>query len=94
MNKEDNFKEKFKQALISTVKVISDDYKLEKEINTLEGKTENYKYEKPDDDEIDIADWFHYQSLPEVPSGSISISGRLIESYVNRLTKKDLPGFT
>ncbi len=26
--------------------------KLEKEINTLEGKTENYKYEKPDDDEI------------------------------------------
>ena len=26
-NKEDNFKEKFKQALISTVKVISDDYK-------------------------------------------------------------------
>ena len=26
MNKEDNFKEKFKQALISTVKVISDDY--------------------------------------------------------------------
>ena len=27
--KEDNFKEKFKQALISTAKVISDDYKLE-----------------------------------------------------------------
>ena len=26
-NKEDNFKEKFKQALISTAKVISDDYK-------------------------------------------------------------------
>ena len=31
--KEDNLKEKFKQALISTVKVISEDYKLEKEIN-------------------------------------------------------------
>ena len=31
MNKEDNLKEKFKQALISTVRVISDDYKLEKE---------------------------------------------------------------
>ena len=31
MNKEDNFKEKFKQALISTVKVISEDYKIEKE---------------------------------------------------------------
>ena len=27
MNKEDNFKEKFKQALISTVKVISEDYR-------------------------------------------------------------------
>ena len=27
MNKEDNFKEKFKQALISTAKVISDDYR-------------------------------------------------------------------
>ena len=34
MNKEDNLKEKFKQALISTVKVISDDYKLEKEVKT------------------------------------------------------------
>ena len=33
MNKEDNLKEKFKQALLSTVKVISEDYKLEKEIN-------------------------------------------------------------
>ena len=27
-NKEDNFKEQFKQALISTAKVISEDYKL------------------------------------------------------------------
>ena len=26
--KEDNFKEKFRQALISTAKVISDDYKI------------------------------------------------------------------
>ena len=33
MNKEDNLKEKFKQALVSTIKVISEDYKLEKEIN-------------------------------------------------------------
>ncbi len=30
MNKEDNFKEKFKQALISTAKVISEDYKIYK----------------------------------------------------------------
>ena len=33
MNKEDNFKEKFKQALISTVKVISEDYKPNKDSN-------------------------------------------------------------
>tara|TARA_B100000427_G_scaffold239_1_gene223 strand:- start:794 stop:2590 length:1797 start_codon:yes stop_codon:yes gene_type:complete len=33
MNKEDNLKEKFKQALISTVKVISEDYKIEQEKN-------------------------------------------------------------
>ena len=33
MNKEDNLKEKFKQALISTVKAISNDFKLEKELN-------------------------------------------------------------
>ena len=39
MNKEDNFKEKFKEALISTVKVISDDYKLQKgERNNLNSK--------------------------------------------------------
>ena len=28
MNQEDNFKEKFKQAIISTVKVISDDFQI------------------------------------------------------------------
>ena len=33
MNKEKNLKEKFKQALISTVKVISEDFKIEKEKN-------------------------------------------------------------
>ena len=31
MNKEDNFKEKFKEALVSTVKVISEDYKIKKD---------------------------------------------------------------
>ena len=31
-DKEDNFKEKFKQALISTAKVISDDYKFDKKM--------------------------------------------------------------
>ena len=46
MNRKDNFKEKFKQALISTAKVISDDYKpninkkkaSSKNFNTKEGK--------------------------------------------------------
>ncbi len=33
MNKEDSYKEKFRQALISTVKVISEDYKIKKEKN-------------------------------------------------------------
>ena len=48
---------------------------------------------RPDGDEIDVAEWFHYKSLPQVPPGRISISGRLIESYVNKLTKTKLPGF-
>ena len=43
MNKEDSFKEKFKQALISTVKVISEDYKIEKEkSNNLNSKDLNF----------------------------------------------------
>ena len=43
MNKEDNLKEKFKQALISTVKVISDDYKLEKEVHR-NSSSKNYNF--------------------------------------------------
>ena len=43
MNKEDNLKEKFKQALVSTVKVISEDFKLDKEINkNLSSKNYNF----------------------------------------------------
>ena len=38
MNKKDNFKEKFKQALISTVKVISDDYRPKKDGNNASSK--------------------------------------------------------
>ena len=40
MNKEDSFKEKFKQAIISTVKVISDDYL----INSKKKKNYRRKY--------------------------------------------------
>jgi len=39
----------------------------------------------PDGEEIDLADWFHYKDLPQVPTGNISISGQLIESYVEKL---------
>ncbi len=42
MNKEDNFKEKFKQALISTAKVISEDYRPNKENNNASSKNINF----------------------------------------------------
>ena len=43
MNKEDSSKEKFKQALISTVKVISEDYKIEKDkFNSTSSKNYNF----------------------------------------------------
>ncbi len=43
MNKEDISKEKFKQALISTVKVISEDYKIKKEqLDNLNFKNYNF----------------------------------------------------
>ena len=43
MNKEDNFKEKFKQALISTIKVISDEYRVETKLKeNLSSKNYNF----------------------------------------------------
>ncbi|MFL2886939.1 MAG: cobaltochelatase CobT-related protein [Candidatus Pelagibacter sp.] len=43
MNKEDSFKEKFKEALISTIKVISEDYKIhKKENNSSSSKDYNF----------------------------------------------------
>ena len=42
MNREDNYKEKFKQALISTVKVISDDYKVKSEDKNESSKNINF----------------------------------------------------
>ena len=53
-NKEDNFKEKFKQALISTAKVISDDYKLD--LNT---KNKNFSSKNLDFFELDNLDNKH-----------------------------------
>ena len=47
-NKEDNFKEKFKQALISTAKVISDDYKFD-----LNNKNKNLSSKNIDFFELD-----------------------------------------
>jgi NAD+ diphosphatase len=40
----------------------------------------------PDGLEIDKADWFNYKELPQVPTGNISISGQLIESYLAKLS--------
>ena len=40
---------------------------------------------KPDGVEIDKADWVNYKQLPQVPTGNISISGQLIESYIRKL---------
>ncbi len=42
MNKEDNLKEKFKQALISTAKVISDDYK--QDLNKKNNSSKNFDF--------------------------------------------------
>ena len=43
MNKEDNLKEKFKQALISTIKVISDEYRIKTELKkNLRSKNYNF----------------------------------------------------
>ena len=35
--------------------------------------------------EIDKAGWFNFKDLPQVPTGNISISGKLIESYIEKL---------
>ena len=42
--KEDNFKEKFKQALISTAKVISDDYLVDKKKNNKNLSSKNLDF--------------------------------------------------
>ena len=38
----------------------------------------------PDQVEIDKADWFDINNLPNVPPSNISISGKLIEAYKNK----------
>jgi NAD+ diphosphatase len=38
---------------------------------------------QPDGEEIDEADWFNHLDLPAVPTGNISISGRLIEHFLD-----------
>jgi len=47
MNKEDGYKEKFKQALISTIKVISEDYKIKKDEHK-NFSSKNYNFFKLD----------------------------------------------
>ena len=38
----------------------------------------------PDKVEIDQAGWFDINNLPNVPPSNISISGKLIEAYINK----------
>jgi NAD+ diphosphatase len=38
----------------------------------------------PDNTEIDKADWFEIDNLPNVPPSNISISGKLIEAYIEK----------
>ena len=38
----------------------------------------------PDKVEIDQANWFDVNNLPNVPPSNVSISGKLIEAYKNR----------
>ena len=42
----------------------------------------------PDGEEIDESNWFNYLELPAVPTGNISISGKLIEHFLD-LKKKN-----
>ncbi len=44
MKKDENLKEKFKQALISTVKAISDDYKLKSNLKEKNSSSKNYNF--------------------------------------------------
>ena len=62
MNKEDNLKEKFKQALISTIKVISEDFKINKKTCIMKGKDweENISKQKSPGHKMNQADCFQY----------------------------------
>ena len=40
----------------------------------------------PDGEEIDDAQWFTVESMPiNIPPANISISGKLIENFINKL---------
>ena len=69
MNKEDNFKEKFKQALISTVKVISEDYNIQN--NNKKLNEENLKIN--DLEKNIIAEYYQRCFGEDLPESSINI---------------------
>jgi len=84
MNKEDSSKEKFKQALISTVKVISDDYKIEKEkLNN--SNSNNYKFFELGD--LNIASKEDYVKL-RAETDSEALKRKFSN---NNIYKKNLP---
>jgi len=83
MNKKDNFKEKFKEALISTVKVISDDYKIEKrEHNNFNSK--NYNFIELDNLNIK-EDYVKYRAETDSEALKRKFSN-------NNIYKRNLPG--
>tara|TARA_Y100000590_G_scaffold305175_1_gene344209 strand:+ start:81 stop:1883 length:1803 start_codon:yes stop_codon:yes gene_type:complete len=84
MNKEDNFKEKFKQALISTAKVISGEYKIDDELKkNLSSK--NYNFFELDN--INTRNDF-IKLRAETDSEALKIKFSNKEIYLNNLPTK------
>tara|TARA_B100000700_G_scaffold317601_1_gene409266 strand:- start:3563 stop:5365 length:1803 start_codon:yes stop_codon:yes gene_type:complete len=82
MKKEDNYKEQFKQALISTVKVISDEYKLDLNLNK-NLTTKNYNF-------IDLNDLKNKQDYIKIRAGADSEA--LKRKFSNKkIYQKNLP---
>tara|TARA_B100001996_G_scaffold227995_1_gene175639 strand:+ start:883 stop:2673 length:1791 start_codon:yes stop_codon:yes gene_type:complete len=82
MNKEDSYKEKFKQALISTVKVISDDYRQKNESKNQYSKSINF-FEI--DNLVNKRDFTHFRAEADSEALKKKFSNKKI--YQNNLPK-------
>ena len=80
-NKEDNFKEKFKKALISTAKVISGDYKLD-----LDSKDKNSSSKNLDFFELDnLKDKHDFIRLRAETDSKALKKNFLIKKYIKKI---------